>query len=99
MMQQYMSITVLCIVIPESFSWQGHGSASLLGCSITLIGNACEQLGFVCYISWEILADSSMAVSALHSACCITSLSIVAVMDCWWMQVLSVIKMSCSWER
>ena len=81
MMKQYMSFTVLCIVILEWFSWQGHRNASLLGCSIMLNDNACEQLGFVCYISWEILADSFMGVDAVQSACCIMSLSIVAVMD------------------
>jgi len=38
MMLQHKSIAVLCIVIPEWFSWQSHGSASLLGRFIMLNG-------------------------------------------------------------
>jgi len=45
MMQQLMSIAVLCIVIREWFSWQGHGSASLLGCSIMLNGKYLRTVG------------------------------------------------------
>lgn len=45
MVQQHMSFTVLCIVIPEWFSWQGHGSASLLGCSIMLNGKYLRTVG------------------------------------------------------
>jgi hypothetical protein len=70
MMQQYMSITVLCIVIPEWLSWQSHGSASLLGCFIMLNGKYCEQLGFVCYIKWEILPDSFLGGGAVLTGKC-----------------------------
>ena len=60
--------------------------------------NACEQLGFVCYINWEILADSFLGGDAV-----LTVKSRVPVVSCpwaqwlswmcWWMQVLFVIKM------
>ena len=61
--------------------------------------NTCEQLGFVCYINWEILADSFLGGDAVLTGKCKVPVASVAVMMCWWMQVLSVIKMSCSWER
>jgi hypothetical protein len=63
MMQQHVSVTVLCSAVPEWFRWQGHGIASLPGCSTMLNGKYLWTIGvFVLFAKLVVLE----AVYKLH---------------------------------